>query len=174
MLRRTRLLLAAFSLVLSVAACGDDDDAAAGPSATLGTSTTGADATTTTSELTVEQEVEAAYLRSWEIYTEAVRTFDTSQLNEVYSGDALRSRIDEVNRLRQANTPARIDVVHDVTIEVADDATAVVRDDYFNHSVLLDGETGEPIEADPNEVVKREYLMRVVDGKWKVAFVTAR
>ena len=38
--------------------------------------------------LSVEAEVEAAYLRSWDVYSEAMRTFDTSHLDEVYVDDS--------------------------------------------------------------------------------------
>ena len=172
--RRRASTVAAALVVLvlaAAAACaGDDDDSADPPSATVGT----AAPSTTSTTLSVEEEVEAAYLRSWEVYARAVRTFDTSELSDVYVGEALDSRLAEVERLRVANTPARMDVDHEITITIADDATAIVHDDYFNRSVLLDGATGEPIEDVPNETVRREYLMRRVDQQWKVAVVTAR
>ena len=166
-MKRALLALCAVLAVASVTACGDDD-AESAPAATVAT------VSTTNTTLSVEQEVEAAYLRSWDVYAHAMRTFDTSKLADVYVGDALELRLDEVKDMASANTPGRMDVEHDYEISVAPDGqTAVVLDDYLNHSVSLDA-SGKPTEEDPNEIVKREYRMRLVEGTWKVADVLSR
>jgi len=157
-------LCAVASLTL-VAACGDDDSGAS-PSATLEPAPT-TSSTTSTTVLTVEQEVEAAYLLSWEIYAEAVLTFDTSRLEEAYAGRALEIVRADVTSLREDGTPARMEVEHNYAITVEPNL-AVVVDNYVNHSVLLDGATGEPIEADPNEVLHYIYSLREIEGVWKV------
>jgi hypothetical protein len=157
--KRALLTLYAFASIALVAGCGGDDDDAA-PPATVGT-------VTTSTTLSVEQEVEAAYLRSWDVYTEAMRTFDTSQLKEVYIGEALALRLDEVGDLEAANTPARMSVEHDYEITV-DGETAVVVDAYVNHSVLVDPMTGEPTEADPNNRLTTRYEFRKVGDTWRI------
>jgi len=164
--RGLRTIGAVLVLVLLAACSGDDDS----PAATLQTSTT---AHTTTTQ-SVESEVEAAYLKSWDVYSNAVRTFDSSELASVYTGDALKLRLDEVARLKAANTPATTKVTHHISaIDFTNDSEAVVHDDYENHSVLLDGKTGHPIEQDPKSVVKRQYGMRIENGTWKVWLVVS-
>ena len=163
-MKRALLTLCAVLSVASVAACGGDDESA--PAATVGT-----ERTTTT--LSVEAEVEAAYLRSWDVYADAMRTFDTSALDEVYTGQALELRLDEVRDLEAANTPARMEVEHDYTIEV-DGETAVVVDAYVNHSVVLDPATGEPAEADPNNNLTTRYEFVRGGAGWLIARVVAQ
>jgi hypothetical protein len=159
-------LLLALALAGALAACSGGGDST--PSATLATTPTTARTTTTQS---VEAEVEAAYLKSWDVYTDAVRTFDTSELASVYADKALELRTSEVSDLKAAGTPARVSVVHETEIQIVDASRqAVVRDSYRNHSVLLDS-TGKPTEADPDRVVSRQYLMLRIDGTWKVADV---
>lgn len=161
------LLVLASTATATAAACGDDDDGDA-PSATVGT----APPSTTSTTLSVEAEVEAAYLRSWDVYAEAMRTLDNSGLNEAFTEEALTLRRDEVARLSAENTPARMQVDHEIeSIELTEDGTAVVRDRIRNHSVLLDPRTGEPSEADPNSELHHEYVLKDEAGKWKVALI---
>src|SRR4051812_15144688 len=98
----TRWLLA-LAFAGALAACGGGGDST--PSATLATTPTTARTTTTVS---VESEVEAAYLKSWDVYAAAMRTFDTSHLKDVYVDAALKLRLDEVGELKAANTPGRM------------------------------------------------------------------
>lgn len=173
-MRWTLSAVAALALVAALAACGGDDpgdDAADDvPAATLAPAPT----STTSTTLSMEAEVEAAYLRSWDVYSDAVLTFDTSKLADVYADDALKLRLDEVARLQADNTPARTEVSHHITnIEIIDTEHVIVHDSYENHSVLLNAETKQPIEPDPNETVDREYKMRLADGTWKIWFVVA-
>jgi hypothetical protein len=160
--KRALLTLCAVASVILVAACAGDDDDASAPAATLGTA-----ATTTTTALTVEEEVEAAYLRSWEVYADAVLTFDISRLEESYADTALETVRNEVAELRAANTPVRAAVEHDIEITTSDDG-AVVLDRYVNHSVLLDPDTLEPSEPDPDNVLLFSYALKEVNGTWKV------
>lgn len=164
-MKRGALTLCAFALAASVAACGDDS-AESAPSATVGT------APKTTTTLSVEAEVEAAYLRSWDVYAEAVRTFDTTALDEVYDGSALRLVEDEVRRLREANTPIVVQVEHDLSIQLADSMTAFVRDTYVNRNYRIDGESGDPIDAtdDPGTYVEL-YELRREAGRWRVVVI---
>lgn len=159
-------LVCALLAALALAACtGDDEPDTPAATAPATTETT----TTTTSEpATPEEEVEAAYLRSWEVYAEAVRELDPARLPEVYAGDALALRQRELADLTAANTPVRVDVDHDYVIDVFQADRALVVDRYFNRSVYVDPATGEPTEPTPNEIVNRQYELRKEGGVWRV------
>jgi hypothetical protein len=129
---------------------------------------------TSTTTASVEAEVEAAYLRSWEVYAKAVRDLDPSGLEESYADDALTVVLDEIARLKTAGTPVRIRVEHDFNTQITGDSQAIVMDTYVNHSVLLDPSTGEPAEPDPNKLVTDLYAMREIEGAWKVVHFERR
>jgi hypothetical protein len=173
--RRARSSALACALVAALAltaGCSDSDEPTT-PAATA-PATTEKTTTTTSEPSTPEEEVEAAYLRSWEVYTQAVRDLDDSRLAEVYAGEALALRQREIADYRAANTPGRIDVEHDYVIDVFQPDRALILDSYFNKSVFLDAETGDPIEDVPNEVVHRQYeLRRGEGGTWLVVQVQA-
>ena len=93
--------------LIVVAACltgCQSDETPATPSATVATApATTAPSTTTTLVPTVaptpEQEVEAAYLKSWEVYADALLRLDGSRFPEVYVDDALTMRNEELAEL---------------------------------------------------------------------------
>ena len=141
--------------------CGGGGDKT--PAATLAPATS--ERTTTT--LSVEQEVEAAYLKSWDVFAEAALELDESKSSESYAGPALELVRSNVDRLRSENVRGRYVVDHDYQIETNGDA-ATVEDNYLNHSVKLNSSSREPIEADPNERVREKYLMSKIGDQWKV------
>jgi hypothetical protein len=152
--------------------------AAGTPRSSTTTSTTAAAPEPTTTNLappasSLEGELEAAYLRSWDVYTDAMLRLDPSRLVEVYSGPALEARRREIAGLARAGTPGQMDVEHDYEIVLVGADNALVLESYLNHSVLLDGRTMEPIEADPNEVVKREYVLTREPDGWRVSHINA-
>jgi hypothetical protein len=164
------------AILFGGASCGEGSGPSV-PSATLGTATTAASSTTnrpesrgtaTTQDTPVFRAVEDAYLRSWSVYARAARRLSSDGLDQTYSGPALEVVVAEVQRLRRNNTPVHIAVTHDYMIEVGSDGTAIVIDTYINHSVMLDGETGQPVEADPNETVSEVYSMALENRSWKV------
>ncbi|MFP5328425.1 MAG: hypothetical protein ACLGHT_13185, partial [Acidimicrobiia bacterium] len=53
-----------------------------------------------------------------------------------------------------------------------DDAEVIDR--YLNHSVLLDGVTGEPLESDPNERLEYRFVLEKREGAWLVVDVFRR
>lgn len=124
--------------------------------------------TTTTAAMTAEARVEAAYLRSWKVYAKAVRTLDASGLDQIYAERALVLVRADVDRLRAANTPVRCAVDHNYTVDIGGPALATVRDKYVNHCVLLDPKTGKPSEPDPNKVLSETYILRLIEGQWKI------
>ena len=166
-----RRLLCGLALVV-IAGCGGSNDPGV-PSATIAPADTPDKTTTSTTEaMTPEEEVEAAYLRSWDVYADSLRTFDDSEYPDVYAEEALASRRAELAKLKAANTPVRIDVEHNYSLQIVDDGRqAVVLDAYRNHSVLLDAETGEPTEPDPDKLVRRQYPMKRIGGAWKIVAI---
>ena len=163
----TRRSLSVLLLVLVIVGCGGSDDAK-GPTATVGTDTTAESTTTTAKALTPEQEVEAAYLKSWDVYAKAALALDPAGLEKSYDGDALEIVRQDIAKFKKDNTPARFKVDHDYTITISTAGVAAVADNYVNHSVLLDPTTRQPTEADPNKRVSEVYLLKEVDGTWKV------
>jgi hypothetical protein len=163
-------------------ACGGDGPSE-GPSATVAagpTAPTTSVTPTTTEPLredppsgATEQEVEAAYLRSWDVYADAMLRLDPSRLGEVYAGDALDLRRDEVAGLARDGTPGRMRVDHDYEVVVLNATDALVLETYVNHSVLLDGTTMQPIEPDPNTTLRREYVLTKEPDGWRVSQVNA-
>jgi hypothetical protein len=151
-----RWLLVLFALTAVACSHGGSE----GPSASLTTPPS-------TQAQTVEEEVEAAYLRSWEVYAEAMLELDERSLSDVYGGEALSAAHREIEELREANQRARYQVEHDYTIEVKGTEAFVV-DSYINHSVTLDGQTGEPIEPDPNNRRRQVFVLQKEGGSWKV------
>ena len=170
-LRRTLVVALLVALPLLSSCSSDDGDD--GPSASISTTTSRPSTTSTSVARTPEEEVEAAYLRSWDVYAKAVRELDPSGLEESYTGDALDLVREEVEERSNDGRRSRVEVDHDYQITLIDESTAGVFDTYRNHSVLVDN-SGEPVEADPNEVITEIYTMRRVDGGWKVARITRR
>jgi hypothetical protein len=167
------------ALAVAAAACSDDGEPAASTTtvSTVDTTTTTTaperePSTTTTAfdPATVEGEVEAAYLRSWDVYAEAVYdlVLDEAALAEVFAGEHLRTKIEEINRRIDNGDAAHVRIEHDYTIELVDSATAIVVDSYQNHQVLIDPATKEPIEEDPDEAVVDAVTVRLLAGTWKV------
>jgi hypothetical protein len=165
--------------------CGGATPANEAPSATLAsggpataptttaTTATGPPTTATTPPTNPEGEVEAAYLRSWEVYADAMLRLDAARLPEVYAGAALDTRRDEIADLTAARTPARMRVEHDYEVVVVDGTNALVLEQYRDHSVFLDGTTMQPLGPDPDRVVSREYVLRREADGWRVARINA-
>lgn len=165
-----RRLLAVGVVLTALVGCSGDDGGD-GPTATVGAADREPTTTSTTEALTPEEEVEAAYLKSWEVYAEAVRELDDSRLEEIYAGDALTLRREEIADYRAANTPGIIDVDHDYEISILEPGRALVLDKYVNHSVFIDPISEEPTEKDPSEVLRQRSELRESEGVWRVVFV---
>ena len=167
-----RRLLVAAVVLGALAGCGGSEGGE-GPSATIQAADADPTTTSTTAALTPEEEVEAAYLRSWEVYAEAMRELDDSRLAEVFADELLDARTKEIADLRAAGHAAIIDIDHDYVIDVFVEDRALVTENYFNRSVLIDATTEEHLEPVPNEVVRRQYELRRLEGSWKVVSAIA-
>ena len=154
------------ALLLASACGGSDDDA--GPSAQVTSPPTEA---TTTTTVPVEEQVRQAYLHSWDVYAEAMRTLDTSRLDEVYAPPHLETAEQEVEDLQAKGRAGAIDVDHDLRVTLIDDVTAVVYDRVTNRSVEVDPATGEALEPQPNEQTMDNYTLKLIEGTWKVTVV---
>lgn len=169
------------ALALLLTGCsGDDTDAgstttAAPTTTTESTSTTPPErpASTTTTAFdpaSVEGEVEAAYLRSWDVYAEAVYNLelDEEALAEVYADPLLSVLADEIRGRIDDGRASLVDVEHDYQVEMTGNDTAAVIDSYLNHQVLIDPVTKGPVEADPDMQIIDAFTLRLVDGSWLV------
>jgi len=172
------------ALFLGAAACSDDDPRAASTTTTVEdptiTSTTTSvperpPSTTTTAfdPASVEGAVEAAYLRSWDVYADAVYNLelDDQALAEVYAETSLANLTDEIEERARDGRAALVRVDHNYEITVLDSASALVVDAYRNHQVLIDPDTKEPVEADPDEAVLFSFTLRLTDDHWRVVLI---
>lgn len=166
----TRRWAAPLLVALLAVACSSGSEAK-GPSATVPPPKTTESTTTTSTPQTPEQEVEAAYLKSWDVYAKAMRTLDPSGLDRAFAKDALELRRSEVAALKADGTPGRMDVDHHIAAIRVEGDKAKLLDNYVNHSVLLDPESGDPAEPVPNTPNSRTYSLERIAGQWYVTFV---
>jgi hypothetical protein len=133
-------------------------------------STTIAPSTTSTT-LSAKAELLAAYDRSWEIYADALRRLDPSQLSTAFAGNALKAVRAEVATQKARRQPVRINVKHDPKVLLVNATDGVVADEGINHSVVLDPATGQPAEQDPEEPFRERRSFKHLGGAWKVVEV---
>jgi len=168
---------------MAIASCSDDEPSTVGTTTTSRATTSSSSTTTSTAPerptsttttafapASVEGQVEAAYLKSWDVYADAVYNLelDEAALAEVYAGDYLATVSAEIARRTQEGEAAFVAVEHDYSIQLTDSGTAVVVDRYQNHQVLIDFQTKEPVEPDPDELVTDVVTVALMDGIWKV------
>lgn len=159
-----RLFVTTCVAVLTLAGCDRADGPAdLGPTAKV----TNPDTTTTTLGA-IEREVEAAYLRSWEVFAKAALTWETSELADVFAGEQLERTRRDIEQRAKDRRRARYEVEHNYEIKLMDGETAQVVDRYRNHSVRVDADSLEPIEPDPDEVISEIYVLERREGAWKV------
>jgi hypothetical protein len=160
---------------LSLAACGGDDAEVASPTTVVTTSTVPERPTTTTSLVydpaTVEGQVEQAYLRSWDVYADAVYNLklDEAALASVYGEPHLTSVRDEIKERVNTGRAARFGMEHSYEISILSEETAVVLDRQVNHQVLIDQVSKVPIEGDPAEQIVRAVVLSLSEGAWRVS-----
>ena len=168
---RSLTALAVALATLLLAGCGGDAESTP-PSSTVSVapSTTAAPSTTSTT-LSAKAELLAAYERSWNVYADALRRLDPSQLPTVFAGNALKLAQQEVAEHKTSGQPSMVRVTHRARVLLVTATDGVVQDHYTNHSVLVDPATGKPTEPDPNEVVYQRQSLRRTNGVWKVVEV---
>lgn len=117
--------------------------------------------------------METAYLKSWDVYADAVLRLDASRLTDSFVDPILSTTRREVDRRTQQQRPSRVSLEHRIRITSIRSSTAELFDDEINHSVLLDPQTREPKEADPNERNTDRVTLQKVGGVWKVASIAS-
>lgn len=178
-----RVGLVAAAALVGPACSGDDGDAATTSTERTTSSSTSTtvtaperpSSTTTTAyhPAAVEGQVEAAYLRSWDVYAEAVYNLqlDEEALAEVYAGDALETVGSEIRRRIEERRASYVYVEHDYVVAVASGSSANVVDTLVNHQIIIDAETKEPLEADPNEQQLFNFKLELIEDAWKVTLI---
>jgi hypothetical protein len=174
-------------LALGVLSCsGDDGSSAATTTTVVERSTTTSSSTTSTAPerpssttttaydpSVVEGQVEAAYLKSWDVYADAVYNLhlDEQALAEVFAEDAFELRRDEIKRRIADGRASHVRLEHRYEIVLTDAEEANVIDNFVNHQVLIDATTKSPVEPDPNEALLVNFRMKLIDGSWRVVFI---
>ena len=173
-------------LALGVLSCSGGDAGSAATTTVRESTTTTASSTTTTAPsrpssttttaydpAVVEGQVEAAYLRSWDVYADAVYNLrlDESALAAVYAGEGLDNVREEIQGRIADRRAALVRVEHDYEIVMTNDSIASVVDRLVNHQVLIDPVTKSPIERDPNEPQLLNFAMQRFGDHWSVTLV---
>lgn len=165
-------------LVAGIGACSSDSASAPTSTTTHRTTTTStaperptSTTTTTYAPESVEGQVEAAYLKSWDVYAEAVYDLhlDEAALAEVFTGEHLETKRSEIQARIDEGRASWVRVEHSYTIQLVDDETAIVIDRYRNHQVLIDPETKVATEEDPDVEVVVAVTVRLAGGRWQVS-----
>ncbi|MPZ16150.1 MAG: hypothetical protein GEU73_17330 [Chloroflexi bacterium] len=121
------------------------------------------------SPLSLEQEIEEAYLRYWDVYSEALLNLDTSRIPEVAADDELRRIEEEVGGLRNRNEAARINVTHDYEILDITSTGGTVYDEALNQSYTVDPVTKtSPEGTNRSEILRDLYFFEKRDHMWKI------
>ena len=126
---------------------------------------------TTSTTLSAKADLLAAFNRSWEVYADALRRLDSSELSAAFAGNALKAVKVEVATQKARRQPVRINVEHDPKVLLVNATDGVVADEGTNHSVVLDPATGQPAEQDPEEPFRERRTFKHLDGAWKVVEV---
>jgi hypothetical protein len=166
---------------LVFAACSSDEPDASPttreptPSSTTTSAPERPASTTTTAfdPASVEGQVEAAYLRSWDVYADAVYdlVLDEEALAEVYAAEGLTTLLDEISGRIDEDRASLVHVEHNYEVSVSSEIEANVIDQIVNHQVVIDAQTKEPLEEDPNERQLLNFKLKRIDGTWKVTFI---
>jgi hypothetical protein len=118
----------------------------------------------------LEREVEEAFLRYLDVYSNAVINLDSSRLPEVLDGAALQWVQEEVNDLKERQRPAKV-IEENRTLRFTDvtPTSATLEDEYVNRSVYVDPRTKEPLPRTSAPTrVRQTYQYRKISGVWKI------
>ena len=120
--------------------------------------------------LELRHEIEDAYVRFWQVRTDAVLRLDPSELPKVVAGDALQREEAWIARLRDEGRTSRIIVDLQFRVVQATATTATVQDDVQSRGYDVDPVTKAPLGPIPQqaEVLKASFELRKHDGVWKV------
>jgi hypothetical protein len=176
-MRRLVITAVLVATALAVSGC-DGGDGDGGRVNGQGSPTPAATATATvaptqtppaTTTVSPEEEVEAAYLRYWDVYADAVHNLDTSRLADVMTGPRLERALNEVQQLRDQGRAVDIVVEnHPVVVQIESDR-AVVYDEYENRSYFIDPTTKEALSSpEGSQTIRDTVTLTRVGQTWKV------
>jgi hypothetical protein len=165
---RHLVVLAVAVAAALLAGCGGNTEGAPPPTTVSAAPSTTTAPQVTPTTLSAKTELLAAYNRSWEVYTDALRRLDPSGLVTTFAGNALRAAQDEVATQKAKNQPVQISIDHHPRVLRVTASEGLVEDNYRNHSVVLDPKTGVPTEPDPNEIVYQRQTLKRISDAWKV------
>ena len=125
--------------------------------------------TTTLPATSPEREIAQAYIRSWQVYADAMYTHDTSRLPEVAAKDFLQLCIDDVAERKALGRATSIQVKLNFYLFDVTDRTASVYDEYISSSYAIDASTKAPVGAPgKSERIVDVYFLEKLNGVWKV------
>ncbi|MCL5107382.1 MAG: hypothetical protein M1401_00615 [Chloroflexi bacterium] len=117
----------------------------------------------------LEREIEAAYLRYWEVRAEAFLNRDTSHLSEVMAEAELARTRQQIDDLKAQGRAARIVVEHRIAFLEVGEAKARLYDEYLNRSYLVDPQSKQAVQTPgPGGIAKVSYELKKIDGAWRV------
>jgi hypothetical protein len=118
----------------------------------------------------LKKEVEQAFQRYLQVYSDAVWNLDASHLQDVLDGQALILVTDEVNQLKSSGRPVKIiEDDRQTAVVRAFNTTATLVDEYTSRSVYADPKTRLLLPRDnPPLRVRQSYEFRKMDGVWKI------
>jgi len=114
-----------------------------------------------------------AYDRYWQVRDDALATLDGSHLDEVMSGEELVAAETYLDQLRSQGRAGRPNVEHSITLVSATSDAAEIQDRIIDRGFFVDATTQEPLPPDqqaaqPETEIVGTYLLRNIDGVWKV------
>jgi len=117
----------------------------------------------------LEREIEEAYLRYWDVLTQAYLNLDTSHLSEVMSGAELARQEQQIRDLQAQGRAAKLEVQHRIAFVQVSPDHAVIYDEYLNRSIFVDPVTKQELPTkEPPATEKISFEMRRINGSWKV------
>jgi hypothetical protein len=117
----------------------------------------------------LEREIEQAYLKYWDIRSEALYNLDPRRLPEVMAGAELEREQQQVSELKAQGRAVKTDVEHRIAFVRVGEANAELYDEYVNRSYLIDAQTKQAIRTPgPGGTAKVSYRLQKIDGVWKV------
>jgi len=121
----------------------------------------------------LQAEILDAYDRYWQVRDDALATLDGSHLDEVMYGEELLAAETYLDQLRSQGRAGRPNVEHSITLVSASSGAAEIQDRIIDRGFFVDTATQEPLPPDqqaaqPETEIVGTYLLRNIDGVWKV------
>lgn len=118
--------------------------------------------------LTPEEQVEAAYLFSWEIYYYAASRGDTTYVPLAYAYRGLELVTEEVEGYAENRQTQTGSSELNYGLDVYAEGEAVVVDFWHDNLVLISLEDGSEINGGHGKLSKTEFYLELIDGQWLV------